>query len=302
MAFILAITIVVSITLITGNFSLGAPRSPMDVQSSDDKRIASEISNAAGVDIETVLSIRNSGKSWNEVIDELERRGLKGGNDSRLRNDILTQLGATGGYAEELKRAGFTDDEIQQAYMLVDRVLFQLRHIAANSAGNPEPSVIIPDDPQTEDLSAYKDLANHFDSETCVYLTVRLYRKLGSMEAVIDEYLFALQTGLDLMLYLIEREEYLSQKQDKASEIYIGEIITVTAIDEKMLETLSRENEAIAGNSKDASPMSGGNGVNPANIITPQIPMPEIIDVSPKNPQDQVLDELKVIDPMKNME
>lgn len=61
----------------------------IDNASSEDKRIASEISNQTGMDIEQVYKMKRNGRTWNEVLADLKNRYYIGTDNEKSNRDSL---------------------------------------------------------------------------------------------------------------------------------------------------------------------------------------------------------------------
>lgn len=83
------------------------------------------------------------------------------------------------------------------------------------------------------------------------------------MEDAFNEYLFSLQSDLDIEGYFMDREKYTEEKNEKMSTINSDEFITTRNIEEKALEKLQNMNNS--GKSPDQS-LPGINNPN-RNLI-----------------------------------
>lgn len=305
----LILTVVIFISLLAFAFGDFNPtpikaKTQAEAANIDDKRIAVDISNMTGVAVEEILAIRNTGKSWNDVLDELNGGNYRQGNSINQRENLLSQSRLGEHDLELLKEEGFGDVELQQAKLLVERVVFQLQEIASGEDTifevNEADSLIMG---KTEDLQKYLELAARFDIRKCLYLTLKLRDELGSMETVLDEYLFSLQAGIDLALYIADREEYLKQRKEKEMEPGIQDIITAADIESKMLERLGQKNDVMGtdpNNLIDPIAQKAAEDADPTiNDILPDIPIPGSDGIKPENPADRIEKEIDLLDPMK---
>lgn len=279
-------------------------KSQTEASNSDDKRIAGEISNMTGITIGEILAVRNTGKSWNDVLDELKRENYQLGNSIAQRRDILSESVLGEDELEMLKEEGFSDTELQQAKMLIERVVFQLHEIVSNegtiysisvsgnSMGGGE-----------EDLQIYQDVTDRIEVKKCLYLVLKLQNEFGSMEAALDEYLFSLQAGIDLALYIADRDEYMKLRREKEQELDMYELITAAKIESKMLELLSKNSDGRGTDPNSlidsATKISTKGADTIINDILPDIPAPESDDVKPENPANKIMNEIDLINPMK---
>lgn len=285
----LTVALFVSITTFSsGNLSFGTPKSNADTgaANSEDRRVASEISNATGAGIETILKLRNEGKLWNQVLEELKSKGYTDGSSNDALSDFLSRLGTEKDFVLNLKQEGFSDIEIEQGILLADRITFQLQQISLHL-----------------NISEYKDLLTAFNRENCIFLILKLYKEFESMEKALDEYLYSLQAGIDLMVYLTDKQEYLKLKREKETGLIKDSIITVAAIEEKMLESISNQNKSNMESNQSTEnnvPVSDKFPDTEAENVLPDIPAPKADIPKADNPLDSIMDELEIINPMKN--
>lgn len=274
------VLLVSAITFGASSLSLGSAKINTLAVNNDDKRIASELSNITSVDVEIILGIRNKGLSWNEVVEELKAKELNG--DHKNIDDLLSQLETEDKFVLRLKQEGFTESEIEQAILLTDRIIFQLQQISIDA-----------------DAIEYKDLLSVLNRETCIYLMLKLYKEFGSMEKVMDEYLYSLQIDLEFGLYLKDKQSFLNQKRDKEKHIIKDNFITASKIEEKMLEIINKHNKFDAGVSDNNTVFDKPLNTKP-EVVLPDIPNPTIENPKVDNPLDSIMNELEIIDPLKN--
>lgn len=308
MAVFLTIIMLVSIlAFAVEGFNLTPIRANTQVTAidSDNKRIAGDISNITGVDIEEVLAIKNSGKSWNEVLDKLKSGNYQKGSSISQRENLLTQTGIVESDLRMLKEEGFNDDELQQAKLLVERMIFQLQEITANE--NSAVDVTGPGktvNNEIEDLQKFRDIAARIDIRECLYLVLKLQNEFGSLEKALDEYLFSLQAEIDLALCVADREEYFKQREEKNKEMDLQSIITASKIEDKMLDLLGQKKNinSIGTNGTNAEVSQGvmQDDASKDISILPDIPIPETGGIKPENPADRIRNEINVLDPMKS--
>lgn len=295
-AFILAVIMIISIISVsTGGFGLLNVRA--EQTGSDDKKVAGDISNLTGIDVNSILSMKNEGLSWNEIMEKLKDIQSMDENNRRDRNNFLLNQSVDEETINRLKKEGFSEEEIIEARLLIERVQFQLNEITKERM-NPlsEGSV----SGTTEDeLSAYEELAAGIDMVVCLPLLLRLKKDFGSYEKALDEYLLSLQLNMDLSLYLEDKEAYLMEKNAKS---FGKKLITVQSIEEKMLLKLQEENMENMTHMQSLKPaptdIMQPNGEASGNI--PDIPEPKIDSVIPENPADALMNEINKINPMTN--
>lgn len=274
--------------------------------SEDDRKIAVDISNTTGFSVEEVLALKRQGKTWNEV---LERLKLEGGNtgdrderEARLLQDTLEKEDI-----EAFMKEGYTQEEIMEAKLLVERVLFQLQQISEQGGLAeiaPKAEVISPgaaEENPPEDISAYTALMEKIEESIAVKLMLRLKMAFGSLGKVFDEYLFALQADMNLEDYLLDMTVYMEKKAEKTMAMGGQEVITMAVIEEKLLKKIQALNKNVAPGSTEIPE----NPVKPELSVLredmPKAPVPVMEDVRPRNPAEEVMNELKQISPVDNL-
>lgn len=263
----------------------------------EDKTTVSEISNMTGVKAEEIIKLRTEGKSWNEILETLRNNpGYKAEGDNTKRNGTLAQNGMEEGTLKKLKEEGFSEQEIAEAKSMAERVVFQLEEITSMQAVSPslpEAGINISENKE-EDVQAYTALAGKISINEAVYLILKLHSELGSMQAVLDEYLYSLQIGIDLKEYLSNKEEYSKHKQQKAAELAAQEVITAAKIEEKLLQQLqsmNKKDETTAEVKANVPSLPDTTAKSPL----PDVPVPGAQDVKPQNPAEAILQEIQGI-------
>lgn len=300
-AVLLTVCVLVTMVPILINFPGQVPFIAAD---SDEKKIAADISSSTGVEIEKVLALKNDGMSWNEILDYLKGKG--GSLDGRVKmEELLTEDLLGEEEAEQLLTAGFTTKEIQQASLLAERVQFQLQEITSSNDTEitmHTQKVPVADEINTsenEDLEVYSVLEEKFSLKTVIILMLKLQASFGSMEQVMDEYLYSLQVDLNLEEYLTDSEAYLDKKKDKSMETANKRILTMSDIETGMIKAIQQkdvDNTVIEDADTSINPTDNG-GV--AVEEGPDSPLPEIRDVTPANPGEDILLEIQQINPLK---
>ncbi|MFZ5986012.1 MAG: hypothetical protein ACOYWZ_02680 [Bacillota bacterium] len=287
--------ILTSLAVSTGIVSLNKVNTA-NAQNNNDQKIAEDISNMTGEKTKDILKLKNEGKSWNEILEILKNNSGQNQVDRENRSDFLTESDLGDEYVEKLKKEGFTQEEIMEAKSLVERVMFNLREITEKSLNKPDiPKVEVGETLDTEeDTPAYEELAGKIDLKIAVYLILKLESEFGSMEGVLDEYLYSIQIGADLEKMIIDKEAYEEEKREKGAGLDIKKIITLAKIEEKLLQKIQSQN-----NNKvefDIDPKSGEAkpGLEPEAI---KPPLPDIgpKDVKPKDPLEDVMKEINDI-------
>ncbi|WP_040950110.1 hypothetical protein [Gorillibacterium massiliense] len=270
--------------------------------SDGDLSTASDISNMTGVSTERILQMRSAGKSWNEILEDLKAADTSKTSKSD-RSQSLLEEGLGEDAVQRLVSAGYTKQDIQNAKMLAERVTMQIRELT-DTGGLPAvdlPSAS-PDNQGTSDREKFRTeltgVAGKFDLETAVRFMLELKIAFGSMEAVLDEYLYALQFDLDLGQYSKDKDQYIQDKENKKTEHPDATVISMAEIEKRLLEQIQSENkkEQGAAGSKTvdpARPDSSAPAVNP--LPEPPSATPE--DVKPVNPAKAVEAEMQKLNP-----
>lgn len=310
LAVVIAATFIAPVIL-TGTRVFGTNPSALRQAEEQELTIASTISNLTGVPSEKILDMWIEGFSWNEILER-----LKDGKLAEVDREDMDRLLAAEGLGENvvdtLLGMGFDRDEITGVKLLVERVLFNLEEITAFG-----------------DNDEYRDLKSLIDIDRAVYYMLVLQDDFGDMHKVLDEYLLALQVGLDLGMYIEDAKKY---EEEKLQKIALGniQVITCGMIEEKMLETvrsradINSEREFSHEHMNDGpvdpdgeipetpgimSELSGTMSGLPETM--PELPeaipglheispeLPEIVNSKSVNPAQRLMDEIRLINPMQ---
>lgn len=304
----------------------------VDNASSEDKRIASEISNETGVSIEEVFELKAYGRSWNEVLTFLRNKSTMGESSNKnKRDDLLLNAGLDEEYMKKLKKEGFTEAEISEAKLIEERVIFQLEEITSkteanqlNSSGtaglpNPSgPSVNATNQPNqadtgklafdvgntdsNADITMYQKLYEKIDIKNAIYFMLKLKADFGSCEKVFDEYLFSLQADIDLNDYIKDKDAYLKSRDEKKLLLDDRNVITLEKIEAKSIEKIQTEDRDsdLISNQNQAADKSLSEAAPKETSPLPDVPKPNSVDVKPKNPTDEIMNEINGINPIEN--
>lgn len=258
-------------------------------QTDEARTIAAQISNITGVSIEEILKMKNNGISWNEILELLEIEDVSI-DDVKQREDVLLQTGVNEELIQSLISEGYNEEDIIDAKLLIERVLSQLQDIVTeNQVMNTSLNNLEID--KNDEINNFNNLYKKIDVEKAIKLMLKLKEDFGSIEKVLNEYLYTLQIGIDLDNYLIDKEEYTEERNLKSIEININNIISIAKIEEKMLEIIQSKNTNIVEEENIMPDQLLDNEVN-----TPITPLP---DNNPK-PQDPMEDVMKEIEEITN--
>src|SRR3989339_428984 len=252
----------------------------------DDKKTANDISNMTGAKTEDILKLKASGKSWNDILNELKQPN--NGDKEKQTNDINSQ-----DYMKKLTEEGFQEEEIRTTKMLVERVVFGLKEITSNKEQITPTSILENSDSnQKDDSSKYHELINKINSEKAIYLSLKGKKDFKNVETALNEYLYSLQIDIDFESYFIDKTEYLKQKQEKSITLNIEEVITIEKIESKMLENIQTQNEKNKTKT-DNNLINQNNNNKEKDEDLPKVP--DINDIKPKDPLADVMKEINEI-------
>lgn len=144
---------------------------------------------------------------------------------------------------ENLKTQGTKTQDIEAAKQYVQGIVFELNQIVSfdSGIGNvPEPGV---EENLSEDITKYSQLSEKINIDEATFYMVSLKDLIGSKEKAFDEYLLSLQLDLDLSEISKDKSSYEKKKSEKMSGVDQNSIITAEQIEQKMLESLQKQNE-----------------------------------------------------------
>ncbi|RCX18765.1 hypothetical protein DFR58_10434 [Anaerobacterium chartisolvens] len=305
-AFAVVICIVLLLTslpLTLGGF-MGKQKGDADAAGANDQKTASEISNMTGVSIEEVMRLKNGGRSWNEVLSALKDTYYIGsGSEKAKREELLLKAGLEEELVNSLKKEGFSDEDITYAKMLYDRVEFQLQQIEWNAEGSAAINGTTGEpDKAYRDNGAYRELAAKMDKSAAIRSMLRLKEDMKSIEAAFDEYLSSLQLDIDINERIMDKNSYLDKKDQKLFLLGAENIITISKIEEKALLQIQRGNSTAsdfkqAGTDADGGPAAGKDSLSGTSPL-PDMPDISAKDLRPKNPTDEIMEEIRQISPI----
>lgn len=261
--------------------------------SNEDKATVLEISNMTGVEADEIVRLRKEGKSWNEILELIKTNAdYKFKGDEVKRNIILARTGMGEDTHKMLKEEGFTEVGIMEAKSLVERVVFQLDEISNMQVVPTFPVTGLNDgDPRQDNIASYRALAEKINLDDAVYLILKLHDEFDSSQAIMDEYLYSLQLEIDFKEYITDKDGYIEEKQRKAVELESKDIITISQIEEKMMDMLQSMN-----NKEEALPeVESGTHVLPdteKESPVPDVPVPNAENVRPQNPAEAIRQEI----------
>jgi hypothetical protein len=267
----------------------------------NDKAIASEISNVTGAGIDEVTKLKSEQGSWNKVLELLKSRNKTNDeNEKNTRSDALAENGVDKEYIEKLKNLGFTNEQITEVKMLADRIIFQLNEITSENDNTTKQveTAEVKDNAKEgeEDITQYTDLSKKIKLNDAVYFMLMLENDYKSYEKVLDEYLYSLQVDLKLDKYIENKEAYQEEKDAKNSTIDTNKIITLSKIEEKLLQRLQKRNSNSQQTKVEVKNTTQGAAENSKTSDTSiQVPLPDVNNNRPKNPSEDIMKEINSI-------
>lgn len=270
---------------------------PKEDAENSETGIAAEISNMTGADIKDIIRIRNEGNTWNQVLEILKVSDIQDGKAAR--ESSLVENGLDIERLDLLLKEGFTQQDILEARMIVERVVFQLTEIMSENLNTiKKPEAVDLTDASEE---RYSQLLEKIDISDSVYFMLKLKGILGSIEKALDEYLCSLQLGLNIEEYITNSSKYIEKKKEKSREFGFDSIITISNIEEKMLSKIqiqSKLDEEI--NQATTSQISSELDDNKSELSVPEPNLPKTEDVKPENPADEIWNEIRNINPLED--
>lgn len=261
-----------------------------------DLKTAEDISNMTGIKVESILTLKQN-NTWNEVLELLKKEDINYNEELDIQSELLMSAGVEETTIKHLREEGFSEDDITEAKLFIERIVFQLQEI---SKGEVLPTV----DNDTElkqnsddDLLAYKELMGKIDISLAISLMLKLKEEFGSIESVLDEYLLSLQTDVNLEEYLINKEDYLKTKEEKIKYLSLEKIITIARIEEKAIEMILQDNTFTTDDITNLDSLNQNMLPNEELDAYPQPFTPNVESVNPKNPMEELMKEIEVINP-----
>lgn len=304
---IVILTVLVQVLLFSleGIRSKGSANSKAANTSDADQGTAAEISNMTGVKSEQILKMKASGKSWNEILDALKTTD-KGRNDTakQKRSLDLLETGLGEDAIAHLVSQGFVEKDIMSAKLIAERAAEQIKELVQESPAQAPKAPIsttiqseLPNNDQESFMAEMSSVSDQFDLETSVRLMLSLKAEFGSYEAVLDEYLHALQLGLNLEEYIKDKSQYVKDEEQKNGEKVGQVIITLAEIERRLLEKIQQENASVqAASSIKPNDSLSSNQPETTNNPLPES-LPKVKDVKPLNPADAINEELNKMNP-----
>ena len=116
------VILIIIIALVIPTIAItGRRETPKEVSYEDgnERVLAAQISNMTGVGVEEILDLRKSGLTWNEVLKSLNN---KTGDSMEIADLNVNQTD----FEKQLIDDGYSEEEINDANMLIDRLIYSL--------------------------------------------------------------------------------------------------------------------------------------------------------------------------------
>ena len=193
-------------------------------------------------------------------------------------------------YIERLESEGYSKEEIEASQAYVSRVVLQLNEIETFGSIYAQPAGI--ESVNTDDTSKYSELLSKIDEKKSVYYLAKLNRIFKSMEDAFNEYIFSLQSGLDIETYFKDKEKYNEAKNEKITVINSDNFITSKDIEEKALEKLQNMNNSSKSPNQIVPGMNNPNQNLSPDLINPQPDLPIVEIPQPIDPSQEIKNKL----------
>jgi hypothetical protein len=264
-----------------------------------DKQVAAELSNLTGETAENILKIKQTGLSWNEVSERLKDSEIDTVQDGAERESLLNETGIGAELLDQLHGQGYTDEEIMDAKLLAERIMLQLQQLQNNETvvTAPKPAAVSDTAGNAEFQAAVTKIGGKFAEGEAVSLLLALKKEFGTLDAVMDEYLLALQFDLDLATYLSDKEAYLKSKDEQTAGVQDAEVVTMELLEQAILEQLQPEPAQSAADTEDIAGKALASEAENTDSPLPEIKPPVPGDVIPQNPAEAVRQEIEAINP-----
>ncbi|MNC03078.1 hypothetical protein D3C75_504730 [compost metagenome] len=265
----------------------------------EDLRVAAELSNLSGVTAENILKIKQTGISWNEVSEQLKNFNPDAVQDTAERLSLLNETGIGEELLEQLHGQGYADEEIMDAKLLAERIIFQLQQVQNHEARVAIPEAAITGEAveAAEFQAAIVKISSAFAVREAVPLLLELKEEFGSLDAVMNEYLLALQLDLVLKTYLTDKEAYLTSRAEQTAGVPESELVTMELLEKAALAQLQPKPAENDADLADVAANSLNTGAENTDSPLPEIKPPVPGNVIPQNPAEAIRQEIEAINP-----
>lgn len=261
-------------------FDVGEKMLNLYATTKQDNEIAQALADISGQSKTALLKQKNETGSWNDVVSDLNNTH----NTEKMSIEELERL-----IAEE----GYSEDEVSNVKLIVEQLLMSLEEIVRSTSTLPElPNTLITNNQKNiSEESNYQKIGDLFDKNLIIYLALKLKDDFGSVQAVIDEYLYCLQVDVDLRLYIADKKVYEKLIVEKSAQLVREEAITMDDISNYMIEKLQQKNEGIYDSKKVEIQKDDNIERDTGNILPSYTPE----DPRPQDPTKEIMDEINKI-------
>ncbi|MOA22655.1 hypothetical protein D3C78_1432290 [compost metagenome] len=138
-----------------------------------------------------------------------------------------------------------------------------------------------------------------FDVDSAMYYMLLLESDIGSLEAVLDEYLYTLQIDITLEEYLSDKDAYLKLKEEKSVGVLPNQKLTMVSIELASLEKIQKDNASIHNQlsvQADGSIIASSQEKQDREVL-PQIAVPVVESKMPLHPAEEIMKEINTLNP-----
>jgi len=251
------------------------------IDSSDKSQVINQENNQVNNKGNNEVNNQPSNQVNGQVDKDLNQNSTKAPDFSKSTNEGIKEKSKWNQQVEKLKAQGIKNQDIEAAKQYVQGIVFELNQIVSfdSGIGNvPKPGI---EENSSEDSTRYSQLSEKINIDEATYYMVSLKDLLGGKEKVFDEYLISLQLGRDFSEISKEKSSYEKKKSEKLSGVDPNSIITAEQIEQKMLESLQKQNEKNRNTIPEQN--SDINGINnnlPNSQLNniPGVEVPKVID------------------------
>lgn len=294
------ITMFLAVALVFGVFSIYIKENNISFGSAvkyllnkQDRAMAEDIANMTGESAANIMQLKAETGNWNTAMDRLK----KGDYAKIMTDDELADL---------ILKEGYKEESVKESKEFIGQVMGNLSEILDNNSSleNSAPNIQQPKaqadiKKEEDDIEAYKVLGQAFDKNLAIYYSLRLKERFGSIQSVVDEYLYCIQVELDTRILLADEEEYEEAIMQKLAQLSREDAITVQKIFDFMLKTLNKANLQKNENKTDLEQRKPDSEKEPSvqkpDIETATDIQPKIDDPKPKDPAINIMEEVEQI-------
>ena len=258
-----------------------------------DRAMAEDIANMTGESAANIMQLKAETGNWNAAMDRLK----KGDYAKIMTDEDLADL---------IMKEGYNEESVKESKEFIGQVTRNLSEILDNNSSSEntvpnlqQPQVQAGVKKDEDDIEAYKILGQAFDRNLAIYYSLKLKERFGSIQSVVDEYLYCLQVELDTRILLADEEEYEEAMMQKLAQLSREDAITVQKIFDFMLKTLNKANLQENENKTDLEQrkpdLEKEASVQKPDIKTTTDILPKVDDPKPKDPAINVLEEVEQI-------